>query len=83
MGREDPTSLRPAIGAWYSLSRKHHHPRARSTLSAKTLPTFVLILLAAVALQARQSGAQPATKVLSKPFHLRDLVDEVDRILAA
>ncbi len=38
---------------------------------------------AAVALQARRSGAQPETKVLSKPFHLRDLVDEVDRILAA
>ncbi|HZD24740.1 MAG TPA: response regulator [Alphaproteobacteria bacterium] len=36
---------------------------------------------AAVALQ--QQTTQPGTKVLSKPFHLRDLVDEIDRALAA
>ena len=35
---------------------------------------------AAVALQNR---AAAEAKVLSKPFHLRDLVDEVDRMLAA
>ena len=36
---------------------------------------------AAVALNAENST--PDAKVLSKPFHLRDLVDEVDRLLAA
>lgn len=36
---------------------------------------------AAVALNAENST--PDAKVLSKPFHLRDLVDEVDRMLAA
>lgn len=36
---------------------------------------------AAVALNAESTT--PDAKVLSKPFHLRDLVDEVDRMLAA
>jgi len=35
---------------------------------------------AAVALNPR-NGAQAGAKVLSKPFHLRDMVDEVDRVL--
>ncbi|MCF8507884.1 MAG: response regulator, partial [Hyphomonadaceae bacterium] len=35
-----------------------------------------------VALSA--GGPQPAgAKVLSKPFHLRELVDEVERVMAA
>ena len=38
---------------------------------------------AAVALHAKRSGPMEDTKVLSKPFHLWDLVDQVDRILAA
>ena len=37
---------------------------------------------AAVALKAQGGAAGRDTKVLSKPFHLRDLVAEVDRILA-
>ncbi|MEQ8433029.1 MAG: response regulator [Oceanicaulis sp.] len=37
---------------------------------------------AAVALNAG-SGAPKQAKVLSKPFHLRDLVDEVARVMAA
>ena len=37
---------------------------------------------AAVALNAG-SGAPKDAKVLSKPFHLRDLVDEVARVVAA
>ncbi len=37
---------------------------------------------AAVALR-HPDIAKPETKVLSKPFHLRDLVAEVDRMLAA
>ncbi len=38
---------------------------------------------AAVALKARQLVPRSDTKVLSKPFHLRDLVEEVERLLAA
>ena len=37
---------------------------------------------AAVALNSEESAAREA-KVLSKPFHLRDLVDEIERLLAA
>ena len=37
---------------------------------------------AAVALN-RNSGAPAHAKVLSKPFHLRDLVNEVERLMAA
>lgn len=37
---------------------------------------------AAVAL-SRASGAAPRAKVLSKPFHLRDLISEIERLLAA
>lgn len=37
---------------------------------------------AAVALNSEESAAREA-KVLSKPFHLRDLVEEVERLLAA
>ncbi|MEG2497552.1 response regulator, partial [Brevundimonas sp.] len=36
---------------------------------------------AAVALTAAQ--ASPQAKVLAKPVHLKDLVDEVDRMIAA
>ena len=37
---------------------------------------------AAVALRNRKSSQSDA-KVLSKPFHLRDLVDEIDKTLTA
>jgi two-component system, cell cycle response regulator CpdR len=37
---------------------------------------------AAVALN-RANGALPTAKVLSKPFHLRELVEEIDKALAA
>ncbi len=37
---------------------------------------------AAVALNAQNEAPEDAT-VLSKPFHLRDLVNEIDRVLAA
>ncbi len=37
---------------------------------------------AAVALNSNISS-HPKSKVLSKPFHLRELVDEIDRVLAA
>ncbi len=37
---------------------------------------------AAVALRRRQS-AHPEAKVLSKPFHLRELVEEIEKLMAA
>ncbi len=37
---------------------------------------------AAVALN-RFGGVKPTSKVLSKPFHLRELIDEIDKLLAA
>ena len=39
---------------------------------------LLLILIAAVALQGGRTA--PEAKLLSKPFHLKDLVMEVDRI---
>ena len=38
---------------------------------------------AAVALNPDNPGARSNAKVLSKPFHLRDLVNEVQQLLAA
>ena len=38
---------------------------------------------AAVALSSGGSLTPSGAKVLSKPFHLRELVDEVDRVIAA
>ena len=44
---------------------------------------FMLITgFAAVAVEAR-NVLDPGTNLLSKPFHLRTLVDEVDKLLAA
>ncbi len=54
--------------------------------AAATQPGMRIMFItgfAAVALKARQLAPHPDAKVLSKPFHLRDLVDEVDRMLAA
>lgn len=53
---------------------------------AEALPGLRVLFItgfAAVALHARRSGPTADAKVLSKPFHLRDLVEQVDRILAA
>ncbi len=47
-------------------------------------PALAVIFItgfAAVAVN-HSAGAKPAAKVLSKPFHLRELVDEVDKALA-
>jgi two-component system cell cycle response regulator CpdR len=54
--------------------------------AGETIPNLKVLFItgfAAVALHARRSGPMEDTKVLSKPFHLNDLVDQVDRILAA
>ena len=53
--------------------------------AAKEQPDIKVMFItgfAAVALKAREETPRGA-RVLSKPFHLRDLVNEVNRILAA
>jgi two-component system cell cycle response regulator CpdR len=48
------------------------------------LPNIKVLFItgfAAVALNAQKTGANCNAKILSKPFHLRELVQEVDRIL--
>ena len=53
--------------------------------ATKHLPAMKVLFItgfAAVALNAQRSGASRNAKILSKPFHLRDLVNEVDKILA-
>lgn len=52
-----------------------------SALSPATKVMFITGF-AAVALN-KESGAPQNAKVLSKPFHLRDLVNEIDRLFAA
>lgn len=47
-----------------------------------TLKIMFITGFAAVALNPESDTPKDA-KVLSKPFHLRDLVDEVDRLMAA
>ncbi len=54
--------------------------------ASEQLPSMKVLFItgfAAVALNAQKSGASCNAKILSKPFHLRDLVTEVDKILAA
>lgn len=55
----------------------------RAAIANPGLKVLFITGFAAVALHARRSGPLSNTKVLSKPFHLRDLVDQVGRILAA
>jgi two-component system cell cycle response regulator CpdR len=54
--------------------------------AAERLPDLRVLFItgfAAVALHARRAGPRQDTKILSKPFHLRELVDQVEKILAA
>jgi two-component system cell cycle response regulator CpdR len=46
------------------------------------MPVMFITGFAAVALRARTEFSADA-KILSKPFHLKDLVDEVEKVLAA
>ncbi|MFQ5959652.1 MAG: response regulator [Alphaproteobacteria bacterium] len=53
--------------------------------ASREIPGLKVMLItgfAAVAIEARSMIA-PRAKVLSKPFHLRALVDEVDKLLVA
>jgi two-component system, cell cycle response regulator CpdR len=54
----------------------------RATEIDPDLKVMFITGFAAVALNAAQQTPKEA-KVLSKPFHLKDLVNEVDRLLAA
>ena len=54
----------------------------RATELDPDLKVMFITGFAAVALNPN-SHAPPQAKVLSKPFHLKDLVDEVDKLLAA
>ena len=45
--------------------------------------TKVMFITGFAAVSLRASREQPQAKVLSKPFHLRELVDEVERVMAA
>ncbi len=52
--------------------------------AAKRRPSLQVMFItgfAAVALRAREEAPHGDTKVLSKPFHLRDLVTEVEDLL--
>ncbi len=54
----------------------------RASWAMPTARVMLITGFAAVALKARNL-LQPRTKIVSKPFHLRGLVDEVDKLLAA
>ncbi len=54
----------------------------RAAALAPKMQVMFITGFAAVALNKRSNTPQNA-KVLSKPFHLRDLVSEIDRLLAA
>jgi two-component system cell cycle response regulator CpdR len=45
--------------------------------------TKVMFITGFAAVTLRASREAPQAKVLSKPFHLRELVDEVNKLLAA
>jgi two-component system cell cycle response regulator CpdR len=54
----------------------------RATELDPDLKVVFITGFAAVALNAAQQAPKDA-KILSKPFHLKDLVNEVERVLAA
>ena len=55
----------------------------RASLELPDLRVMFITGFAAVALKMRYRSPIKDAKVLSKPFHLRDLVQQVDHILAA
>lgn len=54
----------------------------RASALAPDMRVVFITGFAAVAL-SRAEGAKPNAKVLSKPFHLRELITEIERLLAA
>jgi len=55
----------------------------RACLELPTLRVMFITGFAAFALRAQSYASQRGARVLSKPFHLRDLIEQVHRILAA
>ena len=53
----------------------------RATAHLPDIKVLFITGFAAVALNAQKTGANRNAKILSKPFYLRELVQEVDRIL--
>ena len=53
----------------------------RATAHLPDIKVLFINGFAAVALNVQKIGANRNAKILSKPFHLRELVQEVDRIL--
>ena len=54
----------------------------RAAARSPAMKIMLITGFAAVAVEARDA-LDPGTKLLSKPFHPRTLVDEVDKLLAA
>ena len=54
----------------------------RAAALAPAMRVMFITGFAAVAL-SKDSGAPEGARVLSKPFHLRELIDEIERLLAA
>ena len=54
----------------------------RATKKKPGMKVMFITGFAAVALRAREQGPRD-TRILSKPFHLRDLVGEIGRLIAA
>ena len=54
----------------------------RANRGAPELKVMLITGFAAVALKAK-GELDPSARVLSKPFHLRAIVDEIDKLLAA
>lgn len=46
-------------------------------------PTLKVMFITGFAAVAAENGAENDAKILSKPFHLKDLVDQVGQLLAA
>ena len=55
----------------------------RATEHLPDMKVLFITGFAAVALNAQKTGASRNAKILSKPFHLRELVGEVNRMLTA
>ncbi len=55
----------------------------KATERAPAMKVMFITGFAAIAMNQRARRAETPTKILSKPFHLRDLVDQVDLLLAA
>jgi two-component system cell cycle response regulator CpdR len=55
----------------------------KATALAPDLKVMFITGFAAVALDKAGTAPEPGAKVMSKPFHLKDLVDQIEHLLAA